>query len=36
MLPITLSQIEATNTSNHLLNEIFQITYPLHHPKQIS
>ena len=32
-LPITLAQVKAGNTSENLLNEIFQIIYSLYQEK---
>ena len=36
ILPITLAQVKAGNTSQNLLNEIRQITYSLHRTKEIT
>ena len=36
ILPITLAQLKAGNTSQNLLNEIRQITYSLHRTKEIT
>ena len=35
-LSIVLAQLETSNISENLLNEIFQIIYYLHEPKQIT
>ena len=35
-LPIALAQVKAGNNSESLLNEIRQILYSLHQPKQIT
>ena len=36
ILPITLAQLKAGNTSQNLLNEIRQITYSLYQTKEIT
>ena len=36
ILPITLTQIKASNTSENLLNEIRQIIYSLYQAKEIT
>ena len=36
ILPITLAQLKADNTSQNLLNEIRQITYSLYQTKEIT
>ena len=35
-LPISLEQVKAGNTSENLLNEIFQIIYTLYRSKEIT
>ena len=35
-LPIPLAQVKAANTSKNLLNEIWQIIYPLYRAKETS
>ena len=35
-LPIALAQVKAVNNSENLLNEIRQIIYSLHQPKEIT
>ena len=36
ILPITLAQVKADNTSDNLLNEIRQIRYSFHRAKEIT